>query len=160
VSEVGKYAANTTVSAEKSRAEIERILSRYGASAFGYLTDGERAVVQFRAHDRYVRFVVALPALAEFRLDRRGWARSSSAQLAAHDQEVRRRWRALALALKAKLEIVASGIATFEEEFAVHTILPDGSSVGDWLLPQVEQAYLSGEMPRSLPLALPSSGPT
>jgi hypothetical protein len=41
-----KYAANTEVSAEKSRAEIETVLRRYGATGFMYgwdETDGEPA---------------------------------------------------------------------------------------------------------------------
>jgi hypothetical protein len=34
------YAANTTVAPEKSRAEIERTLRRYGADAFSYGYEG------------------------------------------------------------------------------------------------------------------------
>lgn len=33
------YADNTSVSVEKSRGEIERTLGRYGATAFGYMTE-------------------------------------------------------------------------------------------------------------------------
>lgn len=155
---MARFAEGTTVAAEKSRSEIERILARYGANAFGYLTDGDRAVIQFRAHDRFVRFNIPLPPLSDFRLDRRSYARSATAQKAAWEQETRRRWRALALAIKAKLEVVESEIATFEEEFAVHTVLPDGSSVGEWLLPQVEQAYATAQMPAGITLALPAPG--
>lgn len=144
------YASGTTVSAEKSKAEIERILSRYGASAFGYGIDDGRAVVQFRAHDRFVRFVLNLPDVSEFARDRRGYSRSQTAQKNAHDQETRRLWRALALAIKAKLEVVESGIASFEEEFAVQIVLPDGTTVGDRLIPEIVEAYKSGEMPPSL----------
>lgn len=144
------YASGTTVSAEKSKAEIERILTRYGASAFGYGVDDGRAVVQFRAHDRFVRFVLNPPDVSEFARDRRGYSRSATAQKSAHEQETRRLWRALALAIKAKLEVVSSGIATFEEEFAVNILLPDGSTVGERLLPEITEAYESGEMPPSL----------
>ena len=40
------YAKDTSVSVERSRAEIETTLTRYGATAFGYATDEGRAIVQ------------------------------------------------------------------------------------------------------------------
>lgn len=150
-----RFAEGTSVSAEKSRGEIERILARYGADAFGYETDGTVAIIKFRAHERYVRFIVPLPPLADFRLDRRSYVRTATAQKSAHEQEIRRRWRALALAIKAKLEVVDSEIATFEQEFAIHTVLPDGSTVAERLMPTIEKAYETGKMPRTL-LELPA----
>jgi len=47
---------------------------------------------------------------------------------------------------------------TFEEAFEAHTMLPDGRRVADWMQPQLEQAYKSGQMPESLPLMLPERG--
>lgn len=41
------YAQNTEVSVEKSRAEIERTLQRYGATKFMYGSDTNRAVIAF-----------------------------------------------------------------------------------------------------------------
>lgn len=55
------YAEKTEVPAERSRAEIERTLQRYGADSFMYGWEQDRAVVQFRAQNRYVRFVVGMP---------------------------------------------------------------------------------------------------
>lgn len=158
----GTYAKGTTVAPERSRSEIESTLRRYGADAFGYLTDGTRAIVQFRAHDRLVRFGVALPDSSdrEFTHDRRGYSLTTKQSADRAAAEERRRWRCLVLAIKAKLEVVESGIASFEEEFAVHFVLPDGSTVGEWLLPQVDAAYERHEMPSSMTLALPSSGET
>jgi hypothetical protein len=54
--------------------------------------------------------------------------------------EMRRRWRSLALAIKAKLEVVASGIATFDEEFMAHLVLPDGTTVGDRVTTELDVA--------------------
>jgi hypothetical protein len=149
-----RFAEGTSVSAEKSRGEIERILGRYGADAFGYRTDGSIAVVDFRAHGRYVRFIIPLPPVTDFRYagHRR---RPDSAMREAQDREVRRRWRALALAIKAKLEVVDSEIATFEQEFAIHTVLPDGSTVAEHLMPTIAEAYESKQMPETL-LELPA----
>lgn len=49
-----KYASSTTVSPEKSRGEIEAMLTRYGANSFGYAWEeqGRIAVIQFCAKDR------------------------------------------------------------------------------------------------------------
>jgi hypothetical protein len=33
-----------------------------------------------------------------------------------------------------------------------HIVLPDGSTVGDWVRPQVESAYQLGTMPQMLPM--------
>jgi response regulator RpfG family c-di-GMP phosphodiesterase len=49
---------------------------------------------------------------------------------AVNDAETRRRWRCLAMVIKAKLEVVASGISSFEEEFLAHVMLYDGRTVG------------------------------
>ena len=42
---------------------------------------------------------------------------------------------------KAKLEAVESGIATFEEEFMAHIVMPNGKTVGEMALPLIESAY-------------------
>lgn len=149
----GTYAKGTKVAPENSRAEIERTLERYGATAFSFGVDPEagRAVVMFRAHARIVRFELALPQADDFTRDARGSYRGPTQRRAAAEAEERRRWRALALAIKAKLEVVETGIATFEQEFLANVVLPDGSTVGGWLEPQVAHAYDTGEMPELLP---------
>lgn len=146
------YAEHTTVSAENSRMGIERILRRYGASAFSYGWEEDRAVVMFRASDRAVRFIINMPD----RKDRRFTHHSRGVRTAAAaekewEQATRQRWRVLALVVKAKLEAVATGITTFEDEFLAHILLPNGETVGDWMSPQVQEAYERGVMPSMLP---------
>jgi hypothetical protein len=133
---VSPYAEKTKVPVSRSRDELERTLTRYGADAFGYGWDQGKAVVSFRAHGRYIRLAMDVPE---------------------KPQEERQRWRALVLVVKAKLEAVESGITTFEQEFMAHVVLPDNRTVGEWLGPQIEQAYIDGQMPGSL-LALPPGG--
>ena len=156
-----QYAANTSVSVEKSRAEIETILTRYGAGQFGYATDSERglATIQFAAEDRHVRFVLQLPAQSddEFRwTPARKKLRSADQRFRAWEQACRQRWRALALAIKAKLEAVECGIAEFEEEFLAHIVLPSGQTVGGVMRPQIEQAYMTGDQPPGIAGLLPA----
>jgi hypothetical protein len=52
----------------------------------------------------------------------------------------------LALVIKAKLEAVAAGIVTFEDEFAMHMVLPNGQTVREIVLPSLEIAYSTGNV--------------
>src|SRR5260370_42704641 len=67
------------------------------------------------------------------------------------EQEKQRLWRGLALLVKAKLEAIASGISTMEEELLSYTVMPGGQTVGEWLEPQLEEAYRTGKMPPVIP---------
>lgn len=145
------YAERTHVTPEASRAEIERTLARYGASAFSYGWDGDRSIVGFRAAGRMVRFEIPTPVASEFERTPKGRKRTPAQAREEANKEWKRRWRALALVVKAKLEAVASGVSSFEEEFLAAMVLPDGTRVVDFMAPQVAQAYETGEMPAMLP---------
>lgn len=156
---MSRYAAQTTVSSEASRQEIERTLKRYGADQFMYGWDDEQALVRFRMAGRYVEFRLPMPDRADplFTRHSRG-VRTPEAAEKLWEQAGRQRWRALALVVKAKLEAVASEITTFEDEFMAHILLPNGETVGAWMRPQIEIAYESQRMPAML--ALPKPGDT
>lgn len=149
-----RYAEQTSVSSDRSRAEIEQTLRRYGAQSFAYGWEADRAVVMFRAHDRHVRFMLPMPdpQAREFtHTPTRGTPRTAAQAYEAWEQACRQRWRALALVIKAKLEAVAAGITEFEDEFLAHMLLPSGETVGQWARPQLAIAYESGTMPALLP---------
>jgi hypothetical protein len=133
------YAQYTEVPVTKTRSEIERLLEVAKAKQYGTAVDYDTltARVQFRLHDRIVRFTVGLP-------DRRkmGEARFARAE--------RQRWRALLLVLKAKLESFGSGIETFEQAFLAQIVMPNDATVSDILMPQIAAAYQTGRMPRAL----------
>ena len=154
----GTYATGTTVSPEKTRWEIEAVLKRYGAVGFAYASEARCARIEFLANKRRVRFDVTLPDPkdARFRSTARGrWRypgeRSDAMSAKAHEAEVRRLWRALLLAIKAKLEVVQSGMAIFEEEFLGNIVMPDGRTVGEHVAPKIAQAYASGRAVALLP---------
>lgn len=150
------YAEGTTVSPERSQQEIISTLRRYGATGFMFGEEHGRGMVAFRAHERMVRFIVPLEVdRAQFKWTAARRIRDDAAVDKAVEGEYRRRWRALALAIKAKLEVVETGIASFEDEFLAHLVLPDGSTVGEWAAPQVARAYKTGTMPALLPGAGP-----
>ena len=151
---MSRFAEKTTVSSEKSRAEIERTLARYGADGFMYGWVDDNAMVAFRMSNRHIKFVLPLPN----RTDReftytpaQEIERSIDGAEAAYEQAVRQRWRALALMIKAKLEAVETGIVEFDDEFMAHIMLPDGQTVGQFMKPQIAIAYEKGEMPPLLP---------
>jgi hypothetical protein len=148
------YAETTTVPVEKTRAEIERLLTKFKCTQFVVGSDNEKhsAMVQFKAQNRIIRFLVQLPDPEDKKYTHVSAYRRRGAQAAfqAFAQGERQRWRALYLVIKAKLEAVESKIATFEEEFLSHTVLPNDQTVGEVVLPMVEQAYGTGKMPKML----------
>lgn len=156
---MSKFAEGTKVRPEKSRMEIEQVLKRYGATGFGSAWDEAGARIMFAAHGRRVRFAIPMPPLHNMKpkkgsepprwlywdADRRAkWCEDK------RELEVRRRWRALLLVIKAKLEVVQSEISTFESEFLAHIVLPNGQTVGDTLTPQLDTTYKTGKMPPML----------
>jgi hypothetical protein len=154
-----RYASETTVSVARSKAEIEELLSRYGAGQFvsGWETTKQnvRAVIGFAVEGRQVRFELPLPAKSseEFAKTPAGRKRRNPAdQEKAWEQACRQRWRALALVVKAKLEAVETGITTFEQEFLAHIVIPgSGKTVGEWIAPQIDAAYIHGKALKLLP---------
>lgn len=151
------YAEGTDVPVEKSRAEIERMLTRYKATRFAAGWSGKGAVVLFEVQERRIRFDLPMPdpAADTFTRDRYSRVRPKEAARRSYEQACRSRWRALALVIKAKLESVESGITTFEEEFLGHIVLPDGNTVAEWVGPQLAEVYSKGLMP---PMMLGAGG--
>lgn len=147
-----RYAEKTSVPTDRSRAEIERVLARYGASGFGYswerrevpinpvpvygakteLREFASIVFQFKA--RRVRLDVPMPTVREA-----GTAVKAEAA-------TRQRWRALLLVIKAKLEAVESGISTLEAEFLANIVTESGLTIGEHLVPQLSEAVKSGRL--------------
>lgn len=147
------YAQNTQVSADRSRAEIERTLQKYGANQFMYGWDQEKAVIGFRLAGRQIKFLLPMPdkKSKEFTRTATGKTRTEAAAFKEWEQACRSKWRALALVIKAKLEAVEAGITMFEDEFMANIVLPNGSTVSQFMLPQISKAYESGDMPKMLP---------
>jgi|GEM_PF-622415 len=113
------YAYGTDVSVQNSQFEIQRTLARFNAHGFAFMKDprqgARRAMVLFQVGDRKIRFDVPEPDVAN--------APKLNLFEARKDAEERRLWRSLAMAVKAKLDIINSGIATFEEEFLPYTLV-------------------------------------
>lgn len=149
---MARYAENTSVSVANSKAEIERILERYGAAQFLSGWTNDRAVIGFTMKERQIRFVLQMPDREdrEFTTHSRG-KRTEEAAYKAWEQACRQRWRALALVIKAKLEATSAGIAEFEDEFMANIVMPDGRTVSDHAKPVIASAYEGGMVGNLLP---------
>lgn len=149
------YAEKTSVSVSKTKADIEDLIQKAGAGQFisGYKED--IAVIGFTLENRQIRFVLPLPNKSNpefwYTKEKRIKRTAEQAQTA-WEQACRSKWRALYLIIKAKLEAVDSGISTIEREFFYDIVLPDGKTVGEFMAPQIETAYKTGEMPPLLPM--------
>lgn len=126
-----RYAEGTSVPVERTRAAIEQLLSRHGAVGFIFGSTNGQALIAFEMRDRRLRFLMPIPIARHDREQRDVLA------------ETRRRYRALLLVLKAKLEAVSSRIVTFDEEFLAHIVVDGNSTVGDAIVPSIG-AVLAG----------------
>ena len=152
-----RYAAQTEVPVEKSKAEIEQMLVRYKATSFVTGWNADSAMVEFRLRDLSIRFILPLPDRNEERFKKKIVRNHKKAltQLQserAYEQEVRQRWRALNLVVKAKLEAVETGISTLEKEFLAFIVIPGGNGVtiGDWVIENAIPAIKKGHSPLAL----------
>ena len=135
-----RFADSTKVNVERTRAEIERCLQRFGADGFAYGYEGDHHYIGFRIKGRQVRMELQLPKRDEKRFTltpARRFQRTADEVYKAWEQGCRQRWRSLLLVVKAKLAAIQDGISTVEREFMADLVV-DGRRVGDVVLP----AYL------------------
>jgi len=135
------FAESTSVSPERTKAEIESTLRRYGCDQFLSGWAEGKAFIAFRSNGRNVRFVLTLPDPQDrrFRLTPTGKRRGDAATNLEYEQSTRSRWRALLLVIKAKLESVQAGVEVFEEAFLAQIVVPGtGTTVGQVVIDQLK----------------------
>jgi hypothetical protein len=124
------YAGKTKVAPEKTKMEIERLVTRYGAKGFVAGWQGQNARVEFLCRDRHIRFTVLIPT---------------------SEQATRTRWRMLLLLVKAKLAAVDANVVTFEQAFATDIVMPaTGKTVWETIREPIKLAYESRDEPVAL----------
>ncbi len=149
------YAEGTSVPVERSKAEIDGMLQRHGATQRMQAVDDDRglAVVGFTMGGRQIRLEVPLPKIASF--SKPAGARSTWNRERVYEQACRERWRAVALLTKSKLEAIALGISSVEREFLADLALPNGKTVHTFMREGIAEAYASGKM-GTLPMLGPA----
>ena len=113
-----------SVTPAQSRQAIVTTARRHGARDVTFFESDATAAVELTFARRRVRVAVPLPAFDLYLHSpsgRRRVQRVGAAQAAYEDQR-RRRWKALALLMRAKLYAVVSGARTFEQEFGADVI--------------------------------------
>jgi hypothetical protein len=149
-----RFAESTEVPVSKTRAEIEHLLSRHGATSTAVFTSPDRAMIAFEMTGRRVLMKISLPdpSAKDFTRHRRtGALLPAESARARHEAGCRQKWRALFLAVKAKLISVHEGVETFEDAFMAHIVMPDGQTVADLVRPQIASAYAENKMVPLLP---------
>jgi hypothetical protein len=143
-----KYAARTSVTPERSRAEIERTLTRYGATGFMYAWSESGATIGFMMNDVQYRVTIPPRQRKNFEKMQGGRRRNNTQIKQAMEQSEKQGWRSLALIIKAKLEWLDDKSHKVEEEFLPWMVMPDGRTFADWAIPQIEVMKASKQMPR------------
>jgi hypothetical protein len=123
------YAKRTEVPVERSKAQIEHLVTKYGAKGFVTGWQGAQARVEFLAQGWHIRLMVVIPDNA---------------------QAARQKWRALHLVIKAKLEAVDAKISSFEQAFAADIVMPSGKTVWEEIQEPIRLSYEGKEPPRLL----------
>lgn len=114
------YVRGASVTAAASQSEILEMLAGSGATGLRCTSEDGRAGISFASGGRQYRIVVVLPRSSDESLQPAG---AGHAPKTAHEG-ARQRWRALAVLIRAKLDAVASGIVTFDQEFLAYALSP------------------------------------
>lgn len=129
----GMYASETSVTVEKSQAEIRALLIRYGAEAYYYFEKGSNTIIGFEFHSLPFRINVPLPDKKAKRFTHTDTGKERKPQQAHKEWEkgCRQVWRAAALFIKGSLEAVEGGFINVERAFLPFLHLNDGRVLGD-----------------------------
>lgn len=144
---MAKYAQGTTVSIQRSIAELTALTRKFGAKKFGYTSDEDgRSVITFATEQRVYRLEVEPSHPDEHRKTPTGrWRDIAGAERAA-EEETSRRWRSLVLLMKALLVAIDDGLMDTQTALLPWTLLPDGSTISQWAGPALDDAYNGGQM--------------
>lgn len=138
---IKKYAQGTTVTVEKSRAEIESLVKKNGGKNFCYFSSPNAEVFIFEAFNRRLKFTVKMPKISGY---------YTTKQLAEKTQaEYRRLFRVLILRLKAKFESVKSGDVSADEEFLANIVDYKNQTVWEAIEPTLER-FEADKLPKLL----------
>ncbi len=146
------YAKGTETTVERTRAELEAMLIRYGASQriVGENDETSEAWVGFTMQARQVKLTIPLPKIEDVKFPKAARDKSEARKRKLLEQSKRERWRAVVLLVKAKLETIALGLSTVEREFLADLVLVDGQTLHGALREDIRKMYVTGAPPRFL----------
>lgn len=141
------FAKGTSVPIDRTQAEIIRLIVSHGAKGHVIGEQGSFALVGFMMRGRQLRFLLPIDTTPKAKSSQ--WKPQPLSQKN-HAAELRRRWRALLLVLKAKLEAVESGIVEFDREFLAQIVTEGGVTVGDRIVHDIENVISQSRIPNLL----------
>lgn len=128
----------SATSGDKALIEVQSLLSKFGCSTFGTMTDAERGVtiVQFRWKERPVSLEASWKGYAAAWLKAHPYTHRMRCQRSEHEAHaltqakisvcsILRDW------LKGQITAVECGLMSFEGVFMPHMLLPDGRRLID-----------------------------
>ena len=150
------YARNTTVTAIRTRNEIEETLERYGADGFEYAAQGNLATVIFAMENRRIRFVLKLPDPEDFRHTNHSPPRERGQRAQQERLTIRPVasggapccWSSKPSWKRSPPASPPSRPSSWPTSSCLTTPPP-----GSGCCPQIDRAYRTGEMPHLLPAA-------
>ena len=141
-----RFAATTSVPIDRSQSEIQRTLTKYGATEFMFGQGVDFYFVAFQFKQRAIKIRIDAPPRT---IKRDSWSKEMVAN-PKFDQLLKQKFRCLLLIIKAKLEAVESGIVTVEQEFMPYLVMADGRAAWEHSLPMIQAAYAEGRLPKSI----------
>lgn len=124
------FAKNTKVPVERTLGEIQKVLYKAGAKGFAFGTGGSQAYIAFTMGRSAVKMKVKMHQPPS--------ENATQASIKTYEQLQRSRYRALLLAIKAKVESVEAGIETYEQAFLPHLLLQNGKLVGELVIEKID----------------------
>ena len=148
------YAQDTSVPVNRTRLDIESLLKKTGATEYIQGNSENKQAIAWTLKGKRYRITMVIPDIDSKKviLTPAGRRRTPAQAKIYHEQLERSMWRQLYIIIKAKLVAVEAGIRTIEQEFREDMLLPNGQTVGEYMGPQIEQAYITGKMPPLLPM--------
>jgi len=150
-----KYAEGTKTPEWKSGLEITQMLKKHGCTQVATFDDDRGNTFMFALHGLTYRITLVMPDTdkQEFKAEQGGpWGKRGTFLEAKYQAEVQRLWRSLVLVIKAKLVGVADGIETFEQSFLPYMVTGNGQTVGESIIPQMQEGAALGSIPSRLAL--------
>jgi hypothetical protein len=148
------YAADTTVSVEKSKMQIDSLLASQGAQSRGIVVDDAAgtAMIGFVLKGLKYRLTVPLPKMQTPTDPPRGWwnwdaSRRLDWTRKNWEQQCRSQWRGMLLLLKAKFLAIEMGTASAEHEFMADLVLESGQTIEQELGARIAAALANGRAP-------------
>ena len=155
-----RYAHGTVTPADRSIAEIQKLVKQHGARSWRYEECDEDSTtvarIGFVLGGWPLRFTVRQPTVTQFLLTPTGLVRTPASMASLRDGEERRRWREVLLLIKAKLVAIDAGVVEARSEWLPHLVLDNDETLGEYVIPRLAQLQGAAQGRGHVPLLLPA----